>query len=193
MSDCQPIDLPSSSGRYSSIESRLYVSIVLFILLIAAGLVECRHSQEGPALRISDRLSVGPLRLGQERSKEISEAVSEDCSPFDIVEAKLTAGSSSDSLSDGTSSLRRGLISRETLARRLGPPVGTCYVADSEVWIYDFTLSSPLNNGKELTSRGHLHVFLEWIPFLGLYLHHFELAIDGSGLERWPNNDPRLR
>ena len=114
-------------------------------------------------------------------------------STIGIVEGKLTSGSSGESLSDGLSTLKRGLISRETLTRRLGHPVGTCHVADSEVWIYDFTLSSPLNNGRELTTRGHLHVFVEPIPFLGLYLHNFELAIDGSGLERWADNDPRLQ
>lgn len=192
MSECQPIDLPISSEKRLSIESRLCVGAILLGLLIADGIGNCRRSQDGPALEIADRLRVGTLRLGQEKAKQISETAGGDSAPFGIVEGKLTSGSSSESLSDGVSTLERGFISRETLTRRLGPPVGTCYVADSEVWIYDFPLASPLSNGRELTTRGHLHVFVEPIPFIGLYLNNFELAIDGSGLERWADNDPRL-
>lgn len=189
----QPIDLPISSGKRLPIESRLRVGIVSLCLLISARIAYCRCSQDGPALTITDGLRVGSLRLGQAKAKQISQSARGDSAPFGIVEGKLTSGSSGESLSDGLSTLKRGLISRETLTRRLGHPVGTCHVADSEVWIYDFTLSSPLNNGRELTTRGHLHVFVEPIPFLGLYLHNFELAIDGSGLERWADNDPRLQ
>ncbi|MBS2037349.1 hypothetical protein JST97_20340 [bacterium] len=185
--------LPIYRARRLNPQRLFYAAIIFLYLAILAMTVVARRKQEGPTLKISDALRVGSLHLGQsESSGHESELCKQGTQYYNFVKGKCISGNSSEVLSDGVSALKSGLVSKETLLRRLGSPAGTCNVADSEVWIYNFTLTSPLDNGRYVTSQGHLHVFVDSLPLFGLHLNNFELAIDGSGLERWPDNDPRL-
>lgn len=193
MTESLDIVLPIYRARRLNPKRLFYAAIIFSYLAILAMSAVAKREQEGPTLKISDALSVGSLRLGQsESSGHESELGKQGTQYYNFVRGKCISGNSSEVLSDGVSSLKSGLISKETLLRRLGSPSGTCNVADSEVWIYNFTLKSPLYNGRYVTSLGHLHVFIDSLPLFGLHLNNFELAIDGSGLERWPDNDPRL-
>lgn len=185
--------LPIYRARRLNPKRLLYTAIIFSYLAILAMSAVAKREQEGPTLKISDALRVGSFHLGQsESSGHESELGKQGTQHYNFVKGKCISGNSSEVLSDGLSALKRGLISKETLLRRLGSPSGTCNVADSEVWIYNFTLTSPLDNGRYVTTQGHLHVFIDSLTLFGLHLNNFELAINGSGLERWPDNDPRL-
>lgn len=140
--------------------------------------------QDGPALCLSDSLSVGDYRLGLLETDSANRLLTPGAQAS-FFGSRCIASSSDAILTDGKSTLQRGFISSKTLVHRLGQPVGTCRVSDALVWIYNYPLKTPLSNGRYLTNKGHLYVFLEERP-LGFQLSNFEITIEGSGVERWP-------
>ena len=169
-----------SQSRKFVMRAKTCIIIALFVFL-ALGKSAVEKSQEGPALRINNEIRVGDYRLGE--PKVVDSSSKEGRHP-DFVDGKCISACSDSLVSNGIVSLHSGFISSKTLALRLGSPAGTTHVAGSTVWIYDIPLRDQLSNGKSLTRKGFLYVFFDDY-LLFCYLNHFELTIEGSGMERW--------